>query len=238
MAYKYNPGIYLITDKKNNRYYVGSSNCIQRRWAEHRSHLNRGIHGNSYLQNAWSKHGKDDFVFEVLEQCPEANLANREAFWIAHYGSLDRDKGYNISDVERRALSEETKRRLSEAHTGKKLSEETKRKLSEANKGKSRPHSEESKRKLSEAHKGRVFTPEHKAKLAKAQEGKMRADSWYQSHAKATKEGKFRKKITPEQAKEIRDMYVTGDYTQTQLGNIYGISNRSVSDIVRNIYHK
>lgn len=56
-------------------------------------------------------------------------------------------------------LTDEQKKKLSEAHKGKApwnkgkpMSEETKRKISESNKGKY--HSEESKRKMSEAHKG------------------------------------------------------------------------------------
>ena len=48
-------------------------------------------------------------------------------------------------------LSEESKKKLSEAHKGKHLSEESKKKLSEANKGKKL--SEETKKKLSEARK-------------------------------------------------------------------------------------
>jgi len=55
--------------------------------------------------------------------------------------------------------SEETKRKLSEAHKGKILSEETKRKISDAKKGKNnyfygKSHSEETKRKIGDAQKG------------------------------------------------------------------------------------
>jgi hypothetical protein len=50
-------------------------------------------------------------------------------------------------------ISDETKRKISEANKGRTHSEETKRKLSETQKGKS--HSEETKRKMSEAQKKR-----------------------------------------------------------------------------------
>ena len=50
------------------------------------------------------------------------------------------------------------------------FSEETRRKLSEAHKGKH--HTEESRIKMSEAHKGRTFTEEHRRKLSEAQKGK------------------------------------------------------------------
>ena len=52
-------------------------------------------------------------------------------------------------------LSDETRRKLSEANKGKKLSEEHRRKLSEANKGKH--HTEEWRRKSGEAHKGMTW---------------------------------------------------------------------------------
>jgi len=55
--------------------------------------------------------------------------------------------------------TEETKRKLSESHKGKKISEETKKKLSEANKGENNPmygkhHSIETKNKISNLRKG------------------------------------------------------------------------------------
>ena len=52
-------------------------------------------------------------------------------------------------------LSDETRRKLSEANKGKKLSEEHRRKLSEANKGKH--HTEEWRRKSGESHKGMTW---------------------------------------------------------------------------------
>lgn len=63
-------------------------------------------------------------------------------------------------------FSEETRRKMSKAAKGKKLSEETKKKLSEANKGKKL--SEETRRKLSESRKDKKFSEEHKRKLSES----------------------------------------------------------------------
>lgn len=79
-------------------------------------------------------------------------------------------------------LSEETKRKISEARKGKghPINEETKRKISEAQKGKPRKghsHTEESKRKIGEANKGklkgRTLSEEHKQMIGQAQKGKV-----------------------------------------------------------------
>ena len=64
----------------------------------------------------------------------------------------------------RRVLTEESKRKISETQKGKVVSEETKRKISEAKKGKRL--SEETRRRMSEARKGIVFSEEHRKKLS------------------------------------------------------------------------
>lgn len=42
-----------------------------------------------------------------------------------------------------------------------------------------------------------------------------------------------RAKITNEQAKEMRRLYALGELDQTQIGNLFGIKQRTVSNIVR-----
>ena len=78
-------------------------------------------------------------------------------------------------------ISEETKKKMREAHKGKKQSEETRKKLSEANKGKKLP--EETRKKLSEANKGKHLSEEHKNKIGEASKGRR----WYNNG----KENKF-----------------------------------------------
>ena len=69
-------------------------------------------------------------------------------------------------------LSDETRRKVSEAKKGKPRSEETKRKMSEAHKGKKRgPLSEEIKRKISEANKRKKrgsFSEETKRRMSES----------------------------------------------------------------------
>ena len=68
-------------------------------------------------------------------------------------------------------LSEETKKKMSEAKKGRTFTEEHRRKMSEARKGENHPlfghhHSEESRRKISEAKKGKHHSEETKKKMS------------------------------------------------------------------------
>jgi len=104
--------------------------------------------------------------------------------------------------------SEEHRRKLSEAHKGKKLSEEHRRKLSEAHKGKKL--SEEHKRKVSEAQKGREFSEETRRKISEANKGKKlpeRSEEHRRKLSEAAKGNKNRlgMKHTEESKKKMRE---------------------------------
>lgn len=92
-------GIYKITCITNNKVYIGQSTNIQERIKDHKRRLKNNKHDNSYLQNSWNKHGKENFKFEILEIC-ENNfkiLNEREIYWINEYNALDRRFGFNLS---------------------------------------------------------------------------------------------------------------------------------------------
>lgn len=67
-------GIYSITNKINNRVYIGSSKDINRRWKQHINDLNKGTHINQSLQDDWRKYGENNFKFNVIRQCDESEL--------------------------------------------------------------------------------------------------------------------------------------------------------------------
>ena len=72
-----------------------------------------------------------------------------------------------------RVLSEESRKKISNAQKGKKdgpMSEETKRKISDSNKGKKR--TEETKLRMSIGHKGQIYTEEMKIRASISKKGK------------------------------------------------------------------
>ncbi len=237
MGYKKNCGIYEIVNLINKKRYIGSTNCLQRRWLEHKSTLNRKVHGNEYLQNSWNKYGMDNFIFNILEHCNEENLKEREKYWMTLYDSLKRSRGYNISSAERHNMSDETKFKLSKAHKNKVLSDETKHKLSVINTGRRFKLSSESREKISAGKKGKAFSLTHRENLSKSHLGKKYTEKQTESRKNMILKGQFDKKLSYVLACEIREKYKKGGLSQKKLGLLYNVSSRTIFDVIHNKYH-
>lgn len=92
-------GIYKVTNTINNKVYIGQSINIEKRWRAHRtSPYNSNSNSyNSIFYRAIRKYKINNFKFEVLEECAEDKLNEREIYWIKYYDSTNIEKGYNIS---------------------------------------------------------------------------------------------------------------------------------------------
>lgn len=86
-------GIYKITNKTNNKVYIGQSINIEQRW---KTHLKKSRILNTPLYQAMRKDGIENFLFEVIEECNQEQLNNKEKYWINYYNSTNSNKGYNI----------------------------------------------------------------------------------------------------------------------------------------------
>jgi len=86
-------GIYKITCLVNNMIYVGQSKNVKKRLYDHKSHLKNNNSHNKHLQYTWNKYGKDNFIFEVIENCDLHLLDEREEYWIQYYDSYK--NGFN-----------------------------------------------------------------------------------------------------------------------------------------------
>lgn len=204
---KYNAisGIYVIVHMKSGKVYIGQAQSIGKRWNDHRSNLNRGVHGNRHLQSAWNKYGAKAFKFKVLEYCLVDRLDEREQHFIDIH--IPRGMCYNIATdakypMRGRKASEETRKKISDSGKGNKNSlgivpsEETKQKISNALKGRSpankgKTASEETRRKMSEARKGNknslgvVHNAETRRKMSEARKGNK--NSLGHKHSEETK---------------------------------------------------
>ena len=168
-------GIYCIHNELTGKRYIGQAVVMSQRRREHFSLLRRGCHRNDHLQASFNKHRESSFVWTVLEYVPVAMLDIREMAWIEYHKTTLPAHGYNVrgGGGVLHALSDETKRKLSKANTGKKMSHDARRRMSEAKRGVALPaRSAEHCRKLAEANKRRTWTDEARQKLSKAHKGK------------------------------------------------------------------
>lgn len=89
-------GIYVITNKINNKQYVGKSKNIQKRWYDHRNksmHPKKKDEFTSLLYQAIREYGLDNFTIQILEECSIEELNDKEVYWISKLGTFY--DGYN-----------------------------------------------------------------------------------------------------------------------------------------------
>jgi len=139
--------IYLITNKINNKKYVGQSSNTEERWYRHSVDYKRLT--DRYLYRAMNKYGFDNFYFEVIEEnIPIEYIGEKEIYYIKYFNTKA-PNGYNMTDGGEgsfnRVISNETKEKISKSLKGKKLSEETKKKMSVRNQERYKDDSERKK---------------------------------------------------------------------------------------------
>lgn len=95
-------GIYLITNKINNKVYVGQSHNIGKRIIQHKINANLADkRGDTYLCHAIKKYGFENFIFEIIYVCDnnidQKELNDIEVSFINKYRSSDSLYGYNLT---------------------------------------------------------------------------------------------------------------------------------------------
>ena len=206
-------GIYAIISP-SNRVYIGSAYDLHKRKRRHFYELKRGTHSNPALKAAWAKYG-DELRFTVIEYCEVDKLIEREQWRIDNH-ALFWGRMYNASSIAGRPEhTEEVRRKISEAHKGRKLTPEHIEKVRITSTG--RLHTEETKRKISassarpemvarliEINKTRVKTPEEIERmraLGSSHKGKRHTE---QSRAimRESQRKRYAEKPYPESGKE------------------------------------
>lgn len=141
-------GIYYILNTLNGKFYIGSTSGVGRfpsssgfrhRWGCHIRDLKANSHESGHLQNAWSKYGADAFDFRIAEFVEPERCIEVEQLYLDLFPKGDRKDVYNICFIAGSSLgcqrSEETRKKIGDAHRGRKASSETRLKMSEAAKG-------------------------------------------------------------------------------------------------------
>lgn len=165
-------GIYVIRNTVNGKTLVGSASNVEKRFAEHRYRLRKGNHWNCHLQRAWNLQAGDGFSFELVEECPEDQLLDREDFWMFKLGALHRDRGYNMRTANNVVHDDSTIAKMRACKLGTRWTEDRKRTHALAQSGPGngfygKKHSEEARAKMKKARKLQVFSEETREKLRK-----------------------------------------------------------------------
>lgn len=237
-------GIYKITNIKNGKFYIGSSKDIEFRWSEHKKHLNGDYHINKKLQNAWNFYGKENFEFTIVEIVNENDLLVREQFYLNMFKPHMKEIGYNINP---NANGGDT---LTHNPKGQILIEQWKEKYSVLHKGSGNPmhgkkHSDEAKEKQRERAVGRYtlewfinkYGTENGTLKYKERNEKLANRSInysYDNGLKGKKRGAMsddmKRKISEQKKNfalrksEFVDDLKSGDFTNNQLSEKYGVS--------------
>lgn len=92
--------IYCITNKINNKMYIGqTARMLQERWKDHLE-SSRDLNNHRPLYLAMRKYGIENFSLTILEECSNDQLNEREQYWIKEkqtWITEHPDKGYNLT---------------------------------------------------------------------------------------------------------------------------------------------
>lgn len=183
-------GIYKI-ESPSGKVYIGQSVDIDSRWKKYQA-LN--CDNQTKLLNSFSKYGVDSHTFEILEECVESKLNERERYWQDYYNVVSDGLNCRLTETTDKSgrLSEETKNRIGNANRGRVHSEQSKLNMSKPKSDSSRmgkynrngklnpfygkTHSEETKAKIREKRKKQIITEETKQKISEALLGREVSD--------------------------------------------------------------
>jgi len=160
--------VYKITNLINNKIYVG------RDIKNHSYYLGGGI----IIKAAVKKYGRHNFIREIIEECTDEILSEREIFWIKELDARNPSIGYNIStggeygDTGKRYGESIKGKTFDEIH-GKEKGDQIKAKYSylQTHRWDSDEYREMMSEAISRGKKGKSLKATHKKNISKGLEG-------------------------------------------------------------------
>lgn len=151
-------GIYKITNPIG-QIYIGKSVHCKRRWRQNAYQRQR------LIIESFEKYGYKNHTFEIIEECEEEQLNDREKFWVKHFDCFDTPNGLNLTGGSSKGyeFSKQSREIIKNNSTGN-------------NNWEGRKHTEESKSKIGKAHKGRKHTEEARKNMGQGQKGRKASD--------------------------------------------------------------
>lgn len=113
-------GIYKITSP-TNKIYVGQSIDIEKRFKQYRR---LDCKKQPKLYNSFTKHGVENHIFEILEECSLDELNVKEVFWKQKYNTISEGLNCELFDIGQGPRSTQVKDKISKSMTGKTKTEE------------------------------------------------------------------------------------------------------------------
>jgi hypothetical protein len=242
-------GIIYKATSPTGKVYIGKTTyTVAHRKGQHIYMANHGYHMIPF-HVALLNEGKENFTWEQIDTAEnQAELDQKEKYWIAYYQANDPAYGYNITEGGTGAKhTEESRRKMSEASKGNKNwlgkhhTVETRKKISEIAKNRS----PETRRHMSEAKKGekhplygKHLSEEHRRKIGEGERGEKNPNfgkHLSEKHKQKLSEAKqgekcWRAKLTEEIVLEILARYNRGD-SQKAMAREYGVSNGAIRGI-------
>lgn len=125
--------IYKITNKLNNRCYIGQTVDYFRRLNEYKNRKYKKSSKYRIIQEIQTV-GIDNFKFRILKKCSPDELDYYEMYYINKFKSYDEKYGYNSmhknKSTNKLNMNDYTKLKMKESHIGLKESASTKKKKS------------------------------------------------------------------------------------------------------------
>jgi hypothetical protein len=232
----------LIDMRDNSVFYVGKGKG--KRAYQHKKNAlaeNRKVY-NHFLQRKILSILQDGYDININFVCfyeNEKDAFEEEKRLISFYG---KNKLCNLTDggeggdtFTNNPNKEEIRKKHSESSKGRKLSEKSKKIFSDVKKGEKNPNwkgrscTEETRRKKSIAFAkeknpffGKKHSEEAKKRMSEKRLGKNNKNSI----------------LTEEQVLEIREKYSSGNYTQKELGQLFGVKEVTIFKIIKKITWK